>query len=121
MTKQPTLFPEDDDTDHRFDAKKAQKKKEDAMRRVEENAKKEFMAAAHQANIQAARELDELTVDDSFALCTVIPHELRAWGPAMTNALEAGVIEKIEGKYRKSTRVTNNRRPQQVYRSLLRK
>lgn len=112
-----------DDQPSLFDAKKGEALREEAIERVESNAKKDFLICAFECVSQLAREHEWFTTDDVWALLAQFPaeyrtHEPRAMGPVMRRA----VVEKLAkpaDNWILSKRPACHRRPLRVWLSLV--
>lgn len=102
-------------TDDDHDADKAKAARDEARDRVEKNADEDWKAEARRALWEAIKRVGyhgELTTDDIE--CST-PREPKVWGPMMTKAAKAGVIEKT-GEMRTSTSIRCHARPKAVWR-----
>jgi len=117
MTIDP-MFPEWDELAWR----KAQAAKEEAIRRVEDNADRSWLDEAWSAVRVVAERRMEFTTDAVHGLLQAWevpePHEPRALGPIMQRAIKRGICVPT-GVYRPSVRPACNCRPIMVYRSLI--
>jgi len=100
------------------DPEEGERRKEEAIRLVEQNTPYGWKVRANKALVSAARDLPEFTTDDIKQLMDVddVPPEPRAMGAIVKAAARKGTIEKVKGKYRESTDPACHRRPKQVWR-----
>jgi len=105
-----------------FDFKEGAAAAEEAIARVEANAADEWKAAALGAARCAAERLDLFTTDDVWKLLidrgVAGPHEPRAMGPIMRQAVSLGFCEGTDG-FKRSERVSCHTRPLRVWKSLI--
>lgn len=106
-----------------FDLVRAAKHRDQAIDEVETHADEEWVDCALTAVRATAETLEEFTTDDcAHYLARVFPevwtHETRAWGAVIRKAVKEGWIVN-SGRMRKSTMVSNHRRPKTVWRSLI--
>ena len=95
--------------------------RDSAMAQVEDRAGEEWNEAALRAVRRTAEQMYELIVDDVWERMptSVAPtHDLRAMGPVMIRALNAGWIAKTE-TYRHSKKLTSHGVPRRLWRSRL--
>jgi hypothetical protein len=94
------------------DAKEAQRRKREAMDRVERNARKEWNKAAYHAVIEIARVQEKLNTDPVWALLAKWeippPRQGKAMGPVMRRAAKDGIIEDLDDKRLKTIRPSQN-------------
>lgn len=103
-----------DETLDMFDPEGAQRAKDEAIDRVEQNADQRWLHNARIAILNLARSGGTFTTDDLWATLRQ-PHEPRAMGAAIRAAVRDGIIHPT-GDYRPSRRVACHGRPLRVWR-----
>jgi hypothetical protein len=116
-------MPDDNVVDREiFDARRAIKLREEALRKVEQNAKARWRADALRAVEETARHHRTFIVDAPWKRLARItdykPHEGRAMGAVMRRAASAGYIESTPD-FRPSARIKSHRTPRRIWRSLI--
>ena len=107
---------------YEFDPKKAARKREEAIRRVDEHAEEQWKMDALHAVKMVARQRKHFTTDAVWKVLEGItdfePAEPRAMGAVMRRAVKAGFCV-ITTETRESIRTSCNRRPLRIWESLI--
>ena len=103
-----------------LDPEQAKASRDDAIRRVDANAKVDWKDAADTAVYQAATLLEHITTDDVWTRIPegVTTHNNKAMGARMTAAAKRGWIERTP-VFRATERPERNGAPVRVWRSLI--
>lgn len=104
-----------------FDKKTAGEVRDNAIKRVGDNAQRAFMTCALISVKTVARIVPEFTTDEVVAHMVrafpeVTTHEPRAWGAVMRQAVKEGWIANTH-RVRASEMVSNHRRPKAIWAS----
>jgi hypothetical protein len=103
-----------------FDPVEGDRRRDDALERVERGAKEDWLEQAEQAVLRVAARQEKLTSDDVWAELRGIPspRERRAMGPVLKRCESQGMIEYTDST-RRSSLPQCHRRPVRVWRSKL--